>query len=170
MLFAVLPPLARQIGITETRVAFIFSLSALVWVLCSVPWGRVSDSRGRRPVIMIGLGGNAISMLGFAIAADLGRSGVLSVSACYAALIVMRVIFGALGAGIVPSVQAYAIDRARPDERLASLGAIGAAFGIGMIVGPVFAGALAWFGLTLPLYAAALLAVHRDVARLASHP
>jgi MFS family permease len=158
MLFAVLPPLAREIGISETRVAFIFSLSAFVWVLCSLPWGRVSDSRGRRPVIMIGLAGHAISTLGFAIAADLGRRGVLTVGGCYASLVTMRAIFGMLGAGIVPAVQAYVVDRTLEDERLASLGAIGAAFGIGMVVGPAFAGGLSHFGLTVPLYTAAAIA------------
>lgn len=158
MLFAVLPPIAREIGIGETRVALIFSLSALVWVLCSLPWGRVSDAHGRRPVILIGLGGHAVSTLGFAIAADLGRSGVLGVGACYAMLVSMRLLFGVLGAGIVPAVQAYVVDRTQAAERLSSLGGIGAAFGVGMMAGPAFAGALSLLGLTLPLYAAAALA------------
>src|SRR5512147_2702467 len=63
MLFAILPPAARSIGLTPFQVSTIFATSAAIWVFVSPMWGRRSDVMGRRPVILIGLLGFAASMV-----------------------------------------------------------------------------------------------------------
>ena len=55
MLFAILPPAARALGISPFRISTIFATSASIWVFVSPWWGRKSDVWGRRPVILIGL-------------------------------------------------------------------------------------------------------------------
>ena len=63
MLFSVLPPAARGIGLTPFQVSTIFATSASLWVFVSPAWGRRSDVAGRRRVMMIGLLGYALSLL-----------------------------------------------------------------------------------------------------------
>ena len=62
MLFAILPPAARALGISPFRISTIFATSASIWVFVSPWWGRQSDVWGRRPVILIGLLGFGLSM------------------------------------------------------------------------------------------------------------
>ena len=54
---SVLPAIGRQIGIRDPMVAAIYSLSALLWAISSPFWARASDKRGRKPLILVGLGG-----------------------------------------------------------------------------------------------------------------
>jgi MFS family permease len=62
MWFSIPPPAARAIGITPFQVSTIFATSASIWVFVSPWWGRRSDLRGRRPIILTGLLGYALSM------------------------------------------------------------------------------------------------------------
>src|SRR4051812_2452279 len=73
MLFSILPPAAREIGITPFQVSTIFATSASLWVFVSPAWGRRSDGAGRRPVIIVGLLGYALSMALLALVIDGGR-------------------------------------------------------------------------------------------------
>ena len=73
MLFSILPPAAREIGITPFQVSTIFATSASLWVFVSPAWGRRSDRAGRRPVIIIGLLGYALSMALLALVIHIGR-------------------------------------------------------------------------------------------------
>lgn len=61
LVFAVLPPITRKLGMGEFETTMIYSLSALLWVMTSAFWGRRSDVMGRKPVILIGLLGFAVS-------------------------------------------------------------------------------------------------------------
>src|SRR5436190_14434995 len=75
MLFSILPPAARQIGITPFQVSTIFATSATLWVFISPWWGRRSDLRGRRQIMMIGLCGYALSMFALAVVIEVGLHG-----------------------------------------------------------------------------------------------
>ena len=55
LFIAVLPPYARGLGLSEVQVGFIFSLSALGWMMMSPFWGRKSDFIGRKSIIILGL-------------------------------------------------------------------------------------------------------------------
>ena len=65
IMFAILPPIGRELGLSELQVGAIFSLSALMWVVMSPFWGRLSDRWRRKPVILIGMGGYIVSMIAF---------------------------------------------------------------------------------------------------------
>jgi MFS family permease len=83
MLFAILPPAARALGISPSRISTIFATSASIWVFLSSWWGRKSDVWGRRPVILIGLLGFGLSMALLATTIALGAAGLLSAVAVY---------------------------------------------------------------------------------------
>lgn len=158
IIFAVLPPLARKLGVDDFQVLSIFMLSALFWVLVGPRWGRLSDARGRRPFIVIGLTGYAVSMTAFATVLHLGLDGVLAGTALYALLLGTRMIYGVIGSATPGAAQAYIADRTPVERRTAGMAAFSAAFGIGAMVGPAFAGAVVAIDPLAPLYAVAAAA------------
>jgi MFS family permease len=114
-------------------------------------WGRLSDRIGRRPVILASLTASCIGYLLFAFANNLTL------------LFVSRIIAGAGGANI-STAQAYITDMTTPERRAKGMGLIGAAFGLGFILGPPLSGILAavgtsygWHGNLLPGLAAGAL-------------
>ncbi|NWG93165.1 MAG: MFS transporter [Parvularculaceae bacterium] len=164
IVFAVLPPLAREIGMGDLQVLTIFMLSALFWVLIGPLWGRQSDIFGRRPFIVIGLTGFAVSMTAFATVLHLGMEGALAGAVLYALLLGARMIYGVIGCATPGAAQAYIADRTPPERRTAGMSAFSAAFGIGAMVGPAFAGAVVAIDPLAPLYAVAAAAACSVVA------
>lgn len=96
------PPLVRELNLGDASVGWIFSLSALLWVLASPYWGRLSDGVGRKPTIAFGLFAYSVSMAAFGTAVMLGQSGVLSGAALFVSLLLARSIFGAAWFGLLP--------------------------------------------------------------------
>ena len=143
MLFAILPPAARALGISPFRISTIFATSASIWVFVSPWWGRKSDVWGRRPVILIGLLGFGLSMALLATTIALGSSGLLSAVAVYPLLIGSRCVFALVGSGTGPASQAYIADRTSAEERAAGLALVTAAVGLGETLGPAMGAALA---------------------------
>lgn len=158
IVFAVLPPLARQIGFADVQVGVIFMLSAVFWVALSPIWGRKSDVWGRKPCILLGLSGFVVSMVLFASALQIGVSGILTGAVLYALIVAMRSIYGIVGSATPAAAQAYIADRTPPEKRTAGLASFSAAFGFGAVLGPGFGGAVAVLGPVAPLYAIAALA------------
>ena len=117
LFFAILPPIARDLGLSEVQVGAIFSLSALLWVLSSPYWGRTSDVIGRKKVILIGLAGFGVSTIGFAIFIWMGMNGMVSIAFLFPMLVGVRAIFGTFGSGTMPAAQAYVADRTTRVER-----------------------------------------------------
>src|SRR5215510_16412356 len=111
MLFAILPPAARALGISPFRISTIFATSASIWVFVRPWWGRRSDVVGRRPVILVGLLGYGLSMALLATTIHLGAAGLLPVVVVYPLLIASRCVFALIGSGTGPASQAYIADR-----------------------------------------------------------
>lgn len=159
LFFAIFPPLARDLGLSEVQASAIFTLSAVLWVLMSPFWGRRSDVWGRKPVILLGLIGFGVSTGGLAILLVIGQQGWLPLMALYGLMILMRSIFGFFGSGSPSAAQAYIADRTTREERTSGVAAIGAAFGMGTIIGPGFAAVLAAVHLLAPFFAVAVFAI-----------
>ena len=164
LFFAIFPPLARDLGLSEVQVSAIFTLSAVLWVLMSPFWGRRSDVWGRKPVILMGLVGFGVSTAGLAFLLVVGQQGWLPLMTLYVLMILIRSIFGFFGSGSPSAAQAYIADRTTREERTSGVAAIGAAFGMGTIIGPGFAAALAAFHLLAPFFAVAVFALCGAVA------
>ncbi len=93
-------------------------------------WGRVSDRVGRRPILLLGLTGSVVGYTTFGLAGTL------------AMLFVGRILMGIFGATI-PTAQAAVADVTEPENRARGMGLIGAAIGLGFILGPALGGILA---------------------------
>jgi MFS family permease len=159
MLFSILPPAARAIGISPFQVSTIFATSASIWVFVSPMWGRRSDVSGRRTVMLIGLLGYALSMTLLATVIKIGTLGLLPPVIVYPMLIASRSVFALIGSGTGPASQAYIADRTSRADRTAGVALVSAAMGLGETVGPGVGAALAPIGLLAPIYLAAALAV-----------
>ena len=106
--------------------------------------GNLSDKFGRRPIILISLFAFALDYL------------LLAFSPTIVWLFVGRIIAGLTGASIT-NASAYIADVSTPENRAKNFGMIGAAFGLGFIIGPIIGGLLGQFGSRVPFYAAAIL-------------
>ncbi|WP_372395881.1 MFS transporter [Azospirillum sp. HJ39] len=166
ILFATLPPAGRAIGLSDWQIGLIISLSSVAFIAASPVWGRLSDSRGRRGMIVLGLTGYALFTGLFAWVLDLGMAGTLTPLASLLALVAVRVGFGTTVAAAMPAAQAHIVDITPPERRTAGLARLSAAYGLGTVAGPLFAAAFAGLGLVFPLYAAAGAAALAAVAVL----
>ncbi len=108
--------------------------------------GNLSDKYGRRPVLLFSLFGFGIDYLFLAFAPSIGW------------LFVGRIIAGITGASITTAT-AYIADISTPEKRAQNFGLVGAAFGLGFIIGPVIGGLLGSFGPRVPFIVAACLAL-----------
>ena len=140
-----LPLYAERFGAGPVAAAWLLSIYSLMQFLFAPWWGRLSDRVGRRPVLLVGIAGAALSYLGFGLAGSL------------AWLFVARAVNGLMGANIGVA-QAYIADVTPPAERAKGMGMIGAAFGLGFIFGPAIGGFLSRWGPSAPFLGAAALA------------
>ena len=164
LMFAILPPLARDLGLSEFQVGSIFAVSATIWVFSSAFWGLRSDYWGRRPVILIGLLAFGISTLGFASVMAFGLWGLTAPFATYVLLIATRSIYGIFGSGSYPAAQAYIADRTTAQERTEGMATLNAAFGLGAAIGPGIGAALTVIGVLAPLYFVGILGIASALA------
>ncbi len=164
IVFSVLPPLARDIGLSNFQVGAIFMISASAWVFLGPLWGRRSDLRGRKPFILTGLLGFAVSMTLFAGSIELGLAGVISGLPLYLLMVATRSLYGIIGSAGPPAAQAYIADRTSKSDRTAGIAGFTAAFGFGAMLGPSFGAVTILIGPTAPFFAAAILAAAMSLA------
>jgi len=137
-----LPFYATDMGATPLIVGLIISSYSAMQFVFSPVWGALSDRLGRRPLLILGLFGSAISYIVFGLADTV------------IVLLLSRVIAGIMGANI-PVAQAYIADTTTVEQRARGMGLIGAAFGLGFIFGPAIGGFLSRWGYGVPGFAAA---------------
>jgi MFS family permease len=156
----VLPAIGRQVGIPDVLISSIFSLSALLWGVMSPVWARMSDKRGRKPMVILGMAGFAVSMLGFGFFILMGLKGLMVPLAVFAGAALSRAIFGLVGSASNPAAQAYVADRTAPADRTNALATMASASGLGTILGPAVAPFLVFPLLTLsgPMFSFAIIA------------
>lgn len=159
-MLSVLPAIGRQIGIPDAMVAAIFSLSALLWAISSPFWAKRSDVRGRKPLILLGLGGFCVSMTLCAFVVSAGLHQLLPPMVVFVLFLLARALFGLFGSAANPATQAYLADRTRREERTQAMATLAGAFGLGTVVGPLLAPlfVLPVVGLAGPMFAFAGLA------------
>ena len=141
----ILPLWAETFGASPIQIGLITASYAVMQLLFAPVWGRLSDRYGRRPIILVSLAGSALSAL------MIGLAGTLLV------LFVARVLQGVAGASYA-AAQAYVADVTAPEERAKGMGLIGAAFGLGFILGPAFGAIFSAVDQRLPFFVAAGLA------------
>jgi multidrug resistance protein len=141
-----LPTYSKAYGADERALGILFTCFSGMQFLFAPIWGRLSDRIGRRPVLIGGLLGTALSYVLFANAHGM------------AMLYVSRLLAGFFAANVGVAF-AYIGDVTRPEERAKGMGMIGAAFGLGFTFGPPLGGIMSTWHLSLPGYVAAGLSV-----------
>ncbi len=132
-----LPIYAERMNATPFAAGVLIAVYSLMQLVFAPLWGRISDDIGRRPVLLMCLAGSAMSYL------------LLAAAWRVEVLFLARVLAGVAGASI-PVAQAYIADVTGPNERARGMGLIGAAFGLGMVVGPALGGGLSLIGPRVP--------------------
>jgi MFS family permease len=148
IILPLLPLYVDSMGGSAETVGLLFGCFAGTQLLATPILGRLSDRIGRRPVILVSLAGNALSMIGFALATKLLVLPVLFFS---------RIVAGAT-AGNISACNAAVSDVTSEQDRAPAMGKIGAGLNLGLICGPIMASALSARGMWVPPLAAAVLA------------
>jgi MFS transporter, DHA1 family, tetracycline resistance protein len=150
LIIPVLPLLVGTFTSSQTEQAFWYGAVAIAFGIAnffgSPVLGRLSDRYGRRPVLLIGFSGLALSFFVTGLATALWM------------LLVVRLFSGAMQSNVAVA-NAYVADITPPAERAKSFGKLGAMLGMGFILGPVIGGLLGGIDLHLPFFAAGSLAI-----------
>lgn len=141
LVIPLLPFWAERLGANSLGVGLILTVYALAQFLCTPVLGALSDRYGRKRIIMISL---CIEVVSFALTA---------LASTLPLLLIARVI-GGIGASNIGSAQAVVSDVTPPEKRAAGMGAIGAAIGLGFVVGPALGGLLSPHGELTPFWVA----------------
>lgn len=149
IIIPILPTLIIELAdVTVSQAAaiggwLVFSFAIMQFLFAPI-LGGLSDQYGRRPVLLISLFGFGVDYLFLALAPTLGW------------LFVGRLIAGVMGASFT-TASAYIADISKPEEKAKNFGLIGAAFGLGFIIGPSIGGLLGQYGSRMPFFVSAAL-------------
>ncbi|MFC0213686.1 MFS transporter [Paenibacillus chartarius] len=147
LVIPIMPKFMESLGITGGTVGLLVAAFSLTQLLFSPLAGRLSDTFGRKRMIVFG-------MLLFALS-----EGLFGYASSSWLLFVARLLGGISAAMIMPAVMAYAADVTTAEERAAGMGYINAAITTGFIIGPGIGGYIAEFGIRVPFYFAAIAGV-----------
>jgi multidrug resistance protein len=146
LVIPLLPFWAERLGANAFEVGLIITVYALAQLLFTPVLGTLSDRYGRKPVIVVSLFIETVALVMTALAGSLP-------------LLLLARFIGGLGASNIGSAQAVVVDVTEKQDRAKGMGLIGAAIGLGFVIGPAAGGVLAPAGQTLPFWVAAGVAL-----------
>ena len=156
--FVLVPPLARDLGLSEIQTSSIFAISALAWATTSAFWGRTSDKYGRRNIAILGLVGYSISLIALITPLFLAQKNLLNVTLLFPALVLGRLINGLVGSATRPASFAYIADITSKDNRTVKFARLESSFLLGTVAGPLVGGFLFLISNETPFYVFSMLA------------
>ena len=160
LILPLLPYYAETYGATAAVVGLLVAAYAAAQLIGAPLLGRLSDRYGRRPILLFSVAGTFVGflLLGFADPIGRGLASIFSPSLTNVFIIgvffLSRILDGLTG-GNITVAQAYITDISDEQNRAKSMGIIGAAFGLGFIIGPATGGLLSQWGYNLPAFTAA---------------
>ena len=144
IIIPLLPFYAQRFGASPVVVGLLFAAFSISQLFAAPALGDISDRYGRRPVLIFSLVGTVASFVMLAVAQSLTM------------LFLARIVDG-LSGGNISTARAYVADITEPQDRARAYGLIGAAFGLGFILGPALSAVLARISYTAPIWAAAAI-------------
>tara|TARA_E500000178_G_scaffold349066_1_gene405316 strand:+ start:975 stop:2159 length:1185 start_codon:yes stop_codon:yes gene_type:complete len=157
--FVIVPPLARELGLSEVQTSSIFAFSAIGWALTSATWGRASDRYGRRNIAILGLLGYSASLLAMITPLFLVEKDLLDLVYLFPLLVFGRMLNGLLGSATRPASFAYVADISSEDKRTVKFARLESSFLIGTVAGPLIGGFLILISKETPFYIFSFLGV-----------
>lgn len=142
MVIPIMPFYITSLGASGSAMGALMATYAIMQFIFAPIWGGLSDRFGRKPILMLGVLGNVIAQLLFGLSTELWM------------LFASRILAGLLSSATLPTAQAYISDSTSHKNRSGGMGILGAAMGIGMVLGPGIAGWLAEFSLSFPFFLA----------------
>lgn len=173
LILPLLPYYAEAYGANELTVGLLTASYAAAQLIGAPLLGRLSDQHGRRPILLVSIAGTAFGFLLLGVAEALGRSigvaffgaNLVAINGLILGLLFTSRILDGLTGGNISVAQAYISDVTPPEDRGRAFGLIGAAFGLGFIIGPVIGGLLAErFGYAAPAFVAMTIATVNLIA------
>ena len=152
IVFITIPPIARDLGLNEIQIGSIFATSAVAWMILSPVWGSLSDSIGRKKIVIVGLLGFAISLVLFSLTISLGQKGLLTGTLLFVLLVSARVLNGIFGSATRPSSGGWVADISSINSRSRAFARLDSGFSMGRILGPALAGLLLLVSYTAPFF------------------
>jgi len=146
MITPLLPFYIEDMGAGGAELGLLVASYAFMRMVFGPIWGGLSDRVGRKPILLIGILGYVVTMLWFGLADRLWM------------LFAARILAGILSSATAPTTMAFVSDSTLEEERGGGMGMLGAASGIGAILGPVLGGLLGDESIALPFFIAAGLA------------
>ena len=146
IIIPIFPFYIENMGAGGTELGLLTASYATMRLIFGPIWGGLSDRVGRKPILLIGILGYVITMVWFGLATKLWM------------LFAARILSGVLSSATAPTTMAYIGDSTPEKERGGGMGLLGAAGGIGTIVGPAAGGFLATASLSMPFFIAAGMA------------
>jgi DHA1 family multidrug resistance protein-like MFS transporter len=147
MVIPVFPFLIDKLGASGSALGILVATAALTEFIFGPIWGSLSDRVGRKPILMIGLFGFALTTFLFGIATDIWM------------LLVFRAFSGVLSSATITTTMAYIGDSTSEKSRGGGMGILGAVGGAGTVIGPGIGGLLAGGSLSIPFFVSALMAL-----------
>ncbi len=143
IIIPIMPFYIRHFNAGGSALGALMATFGIMQFIFAPVWGSLSDRIGRKPVLLLGVLGNALAMLAMGLSTQLWM------------LFASRALAGILSSATLPTAMAYVTDSSTHDERGGRMGIIGAAMGIGMVIGPGLGGWLASASLSAPFFLAA---------------
>lgn len=140
MVMPVFPFYIESLGASGSELGLLLAISPFLQLIFAPLWGSISDRRGRRPILAVGILGYGLSLFLYGLATQLWQ------------LFVIRAAGGILSSATMPTTYAYISDSTSEEERGGGIGFLGAAAGLGMILGPGLGGWLASDSLSTPFF------------------
>jgi DHA1 family multidrug resistance protein-like MFS transporter len=147
MVIPILPFYIKSFNASGSALGLLMGVYAVMQFIFAPVWGSLSDRYGRKPILIIGILGNALTQLLFGLSSQLWM------------LFAARILAGMLSSATLPTAMAFISDSTPDEERSRGMGIVGAAMGVGMVLGPGIAGWLANYSLATPFFLASGLSV-----------
>jgi multidrug resistance protein len=146
IIIPLLYPYGKKFGVTEHTIGLLTAAFSIAQFFATPVLGSLSDRFGRKPILIISLLGTCASFILFGLANSI------------VVLFAARILDGLTG-GNISVAQAMISDISTPEERAKNFGILGSAFGFGFVIGPAVGGLLSRFGLKVPFFFAAGVAI-----------
>lgn len=147
MIIPILPFLVEKFGGSGVAMGMLMAIFSLMQFVFSPFWGDLSDRYGRKPLLLMGTLGNGLTMIGFGLATNLEM------------LYLFRALGGILSSATLPTAMAFIGDSTEEHERGGGMGIVGAAMGVGMVLGPGIGGIMGGASLQAPFFLSAALSL-----------
>jgi DHA1 family multidrug resistance protein-like MFS transporter len=147
MVMPLIPFYIERFGAGGSELGLLIASYGVMQFIFAPIWGDISDRWGRKKVMIAGMLGNGATLLAFGLASHLWI------------LFIARILSGVLASAMLPASMAYMGDITTEEERGSGMGLIGAAAGVGIVIGPGLGGLLSVKSLAFPFFIAALLSM-----------